>query len=95
LQVADKTGAKGKKETVMIHELKIWPEYYKAVRDGRKTFEIRKNDRNFKVGDHLTLKEYDPETANYTGEELTVSVSYIMDNQPFVPEGFVVMSIEF
>ena len=79
----------------MIHELKIWPEYYKAVRDGRKTFEIRNNDRNFKIGDYLTLKEYDPETANYTGEELTVSVPYIMDNQPFVPEGFVVMSIKF
>ena len=31
----------------MIHELKIYPEYFKAVISGEKTFEIRKNDRPF------------------------------------------------
>lgn len=39
----------------MIHELKILPEYFEAVTSGRKQFEIRKNDRDFKVGDQLIL----------------------------------------
>ena len=41
----------------MIHELKIWPKYYEEVSMGHKTFEIRKNDRDFKKGDTLILKE--------------------------------------
>lgn len=43
----------------MIHELKILHEYFEAVTSGRKQFEIRKNDRGFKVGDQLILCEHD------------------------------------
>jgi ASC-1-like (ASCH) protein len=40
------------------HELKILPEYFEAVRSGEKRFELRKNDRNFKVGDWVGLREF-------------------------------------
>ena len=42
------------------HELKIWPEYYKAVHAGHKTYEIRDNDREFAFGDQVILREWDP-----------------------------------
>lgn len=42
------------------HELKILPQYFKAVQNGSKTFELRKNDRRFKVGDTLILREWHP-----------------------------------
>ena len=48
-----------------IHELKILPEYFKAQKAGKKNFEIRKNDRDYKVGDKLVLKEYDPKAKEF------------------------------
>ena len=45
----------------MTHELKIDPKYFELVQDGIKNWEIRKNDRKFKVGDILRLKEYNKE----------------------------------
>lgn len=77
----------------MFHYLKTWPEYFKAVKNGEKNFEIRKNDRNFQVGDTLVLLEFDPDTG-YTDEETAREVTYILDEQPFVPEGYVCMSIK-
>lgn len=44
----------------MIHELKIWPQYYCRVADGTKTFEVRNNDRGFQPGDKVILREWDP-----------------------------------
>lgn len=52
----------------MKHTLKCWPEYFAPVKEGKKTFEIRKDDREFKVGDVLELKEFQPcPTCSGTG----------------------------
>ena len=75
------------------HELKTWIEYFDKVADGIKTFEIRKNDRNFQVGDILLLKEYCNKTEAYTGAFVEVEVTYILDKQPFVPVGYVCMAV--
>jgi hypothetical protein len=59
-----------------------------------KKFEVRKNDRDFKVGDILILKEFDPETNEYTGDYVGREVIYILDKQSFFPEGYIIMSID-
>lgn len=43
-----------------IHHLKSWPEPFAALKSGTKTFEIRKDDRGFMVGDVLCLEEWEP-----------------------------------
>jgi hypothetical protein len=42
------------------HDLKTWPEHFKYIKTGIKTFEIRENDRGFEVGDILNLREFSP-----------------------------------
>lgn len=61
------------------HELKIDQEYFKAVKDGRKKFEIRKNDRDYHVGDLLVLREYNPNCRSYTDESIKVEITYLTD----------------
>jgi hypothetical protein len=51
----------------MRHELKTWPQYFCRVKDGSKTFEVRKNDRGFQNGDTVILREWDPEPKEVSG----------------------------
>lgn len=62
----------------MIHELKTWPVYFGAVAAGKKTFEIRKDDRGFGIGDWLHLCEWDPQSGHYTGRYVNAEVTYIL-----------------
>lgn len=62
-----------------IHELKSWPEWFDATVSGRKTFDVRINDRGFTVGDRLLLREWNPESEQYTGRSALFDVTYVMD----------------
>jgi len=76
------------------HYLKTWPEYFRTMKNGSKTFEMRENDRDYSVGDILVLQEYDPEKG-YTGsDDITLDVTYVLGRQPFVPEGYVCMAVK-
>lgn len=48
-----------------VHELKTWPIYFNQIKSGNKTFEVRKNDRDFMEGDRLILKEWDNNSKGY------------------------------
>lgn len=73
-----------------IHHLKILPEYFEAVVSGDKCFEIRKNDRGYKVGDILRLNEY--EDGKYTGNFHVAEITYITDYAQ--QDGYVVLGIK-
>jgi len=77
-----------------IHELKCWPEGFQAVLDGRKPFEVRKDDRGFDVGDTLHLREYQPVSDTYSGRETDVRVTYIYRGEfDYLRSQIVVMGI--
>lgn len=79
----------------MIHALKTLPEYFEAVRKGDKTFELRNNDRNFKVGDYLALNEWDGK--KYTGRALLAKITYMLDPNDIMTcvGGFVILGLNY
>jgi hypothetical protein len=60
------------------HDLKCLAVYFEQVANGTKTFELRENDRGFKQGDTVTLKEYLAMSQTYTGRELTFKIGYVL-----------------
>jgi hypothetical protein len=60
------------------HELKSWPEFFEPVLLGQKTAELRYNDRDYKVGDILVLREWEPKVDKYTGRECRRLVTHVL-----------------
>jgi Domain of unknown function (DUF3850) len=78
----------------VIHELKCWPDPFKAILFFNKKHEIRKADRDYKVGDALYLREYDPKTGVYTGATIQALVTYLTPAGEWgLPPDICVMSI--
>jgi hypothetical protein len=77
------------------HELKCWPQYFDAVWDGKKKFELRINDRDFKVGDILILKKFDPEKEEYLPQSIETTITYILEGPSFgLAKGFAIISFD-
>lgn len=77
-----------------MHELKTWPPYFEAIEQGIKTFELRRDDRGFKVGDWLNLREWDPMTSTYTGRDHQVQILYMIDQHAGLQPGYVVLGLD-
>lgn len=87
---------------VDTHTLRTDPEVFDAVMYNDKTFEIRKDDRGFLLGDKLILRRtmYSRDEMDqgfpleYTGESVEVFVTYILYGPIYgLAEGWVVMSV--
>lgn len=86
----------------VTHDLKCWPVQFGGVMSGLKTYEIRRNDRAFAVGDFLRLREWNPsrasssiDPAGYTGLEIIVEVTYMTEGgQWMLPSNLCVMAIK-
>jgi len=69
------------------HTLKISTEYAQSLFNKKKTFEIRKNDRDYKVGDYLEFKGWE--------HAFTLNVTHILSHKDFpegIKEGYVILS---
>ena len=74
------------------HDLKIEPKYFNAICYENKRFEIRKNDRNYKVFDYLILREFD--NGVYTGRLIYCRINYITPMGCIgIKKNYVVMNI--
>lgn len=81
-------------DAARCHTIKTNPEPFGAILDGDKNFEFRKNDRDYREGDLLTLQEYDPAYKEYTGRTIQARIGYVLAAPAFgVPKGHVCFSL--
>lgn len=78
----------------MVHELKLQLQFCDAVNKGTKPFEVRRNDRNYQVGDIIQFKpvDYYLFRVSHDIEKELFEITYILDGWG-IEEGFVVMGI--
>lgn len=78
-----------------VHYLKTWPFPFEDVAAGRKPFEYRAFDRDFRVGDTLALEKYDPHSKTYCGVCIDREVTYVLPGGTFgVPDGYCVLGLK-
>ena len=62
---------------MIVHEVKSWPEYFTPISYGYRFHELRRNDRNYKTGDYMLLREFDPILNDYTSDTMMVQITDI------------------
>jgi hypothetical protein len=76
-----------------IIEVKILPEYFNPVLSGLKTCELRKDDRDYNVGDLLILREW--KDGAYTGRRLCTKITYILRGCGYgLADGYAILCIK-
>ncbi len=74
-----------------VHEVKLAAMYYDDVKTGKKTFELRKNDRNYKEGDKLHMLEF--KDGRHTGRTISADIVYLLEEYTGLTEGYCILGI--
>lgn len=77
-----------------VHELKVYKRYFIPLALGDKTFEVRRDDRCFGLGDVLVLNEIDDESGRYTGRFALRVVTYVLADSEYCVEGYVILGLQ-
>ena len=75
-----------------VHNVKILSEYFSEVCAGKKTAELRLDDRPYTEGDVLVLHEYDGEKL--TGRKIQVRITHVLRDPRYLKEGFCLLSFQ-
>ena len=82
----------------MLHDLKIEKQFADAVLDGRKTFEVRRNDRGFNAGDRVRFTVVDNGGSfqfthhDHPLDGAVYNITYVLSGWG-IEEGYVAFSI--
>ena len=79
-----------KENSQKVHHIKLGASFFGEVERGEKTFELRKNDRDYKKGDILEMMEF--KDGKNTGRTVRVLVTYILTEFTGLEEGYCIMA---
>jgi len=75
------------------HTLKSWPEYFGPIHNGTKTFDLRKDDRNYAVGDIVLFYEWKPSIKEATDRTTRCKINYILRDFEGLTPGYCILGI--
>ena len=75
-----------------VHRIRLAKMFFGDVASGKKPFELRKNDSDYKQGDILELAEYT--NGEETGRIIKAEVTYMLQQYAGLAEGYCVMAIK-
>lgn len=79
-------------EVKVTHQIKLGAEFFDDAATGRKSFELRKNDRNYKEGDMLEMEEI--KDGKKTGRKCSKRIVYMMENFEGLENGYCILGCE-
>ena len=79
-------------EAKVTHQIKLKSEFFDDAAAGRKNFELRKNDRNYKEGDVLEMEEV--KDGKKTGRKCSKRIVYMMENFEGLEDGYCILGCE-
>lgn len=74
-----------------VHDVKLGATFFDDVKTGRKTFELRKNDREYKEGDTIVLHEY--KDGATTGRTITKKIVYMLEDFTGLEDGYCILGL--
>jgi len=79
----------------LTHILKCQQPYFNAVWDGHKPFEVRINDRDYKSGDSVILKDYNASDDTYGDRQIRADIGFLLSGlkYPFLKKNYVVFTL--
>lgn len=73
-----------------IHKIKLSHNFFDDVCSGKKSFELRRNDRGYRVGDILEITEF--KGGKSTGRTGRVQVTYFLDGFTGLDDGYCILA---
>ena len=74
-----------------VHDVKLGATFFDDVKTGRKTFELRKNDRGYKEGDTIVLHEYKDGTT--TGRTIEKKIVYMLEDFTGLEDDYCILGL--
>ena len=78
---------------VTMHELKSWPAHFSEIITLIRRFDTRLNDRDFKQGDSVLFREWNPDTKEYTGREAKTVIAFVSKDFKGLMPDYIVLGL--
>lgn len=75
-----------------VYQTRLAEMYFDDVVSGRKSFELRKKDKDYKVGDILEMLEF--KNAKHTGRVVKAEITYLLEDYTGLADDYCILAIK-
>nr|WP_301907219.1 DUF3850 domain-containing protein [uncultured Anaerostipes sp.] len=74
------------------HDVKTAAEFFEDAKAGIKPFELRKNDRDYKVGDFMKMRKY--KDGEWSGDIIRREITYVLEDHEGLKPGYCILGVK-